>query len=147
MITGDKAETAVAIGRMCGLLKPEHELELLLKLSGTALSLRLDELQNDASKTFVDTNSRTTLSTTLTQVLRKTFSTIPDLNDVRTSENRPESMMEKSYASSKKEKNGESGSSPSSQFLPSNIDDDARSNVTSQRSGAVLEVSDLSNKL
>lgn len=45
MITGDKPETAVAIGRMCGLLRPQHELEMLVKGPGTSepesLHLRL----------------------------------------------------------------------------------------------------------
>jgi len=44
MITGDKAETAIAIGQMCGLLRPEHELELLLKNSGDNLGQRLSDL-------------------------------------------------------------------------------------------------------
>jgi magnesium-transporting ATPase (P-type) len=45
MITGDKPETAVAIGRMCGLLRPQHELEMMVKVTkGETLRLRLAEL-------------------------------------------------------------------------------------------------------
>lgn len=47
MITGDKPETAVAIGRMCGLLRPQHELEMLVKVSGgEVLRKRLADLLN-----------------------------------------------------------------------------------------------------
>ena len=45
MITGDKPETAIAIGRMCGLLKPQHEIETMVKVTKTdTLRLRLTEL-------------------------------------------------------------------------------------------------------
>lgn len=45
MITGDKPETAVAIGRMCGLILPHHELEMMVKVAkGEILRLRLAEL-------------------------------------------------------------------------------------------------------
>lgn len=47
MITGDKPETAVAIGRMCGLLRPHHELEMLVNFTkGETLRLRLAEILN-----------------------------------------------------------------------------------------------------
>jgi magnesium-transporting ATPase (P-type) len=44
MITGDKPETAVAIGRMCGLVGPQHELEMLVKARGESLRFRLAEI-------------------------------------------------------------------------------------------------------
>ena len=45
MITGDKPETAVAIGRMCGLIRPHHELEMLVNITkGETLRSRLADL-------------------------------------------------------------------------------------------------------
>lgn len=45
MITGDKPETAVAIGRMCGLVTPEHDLEMMVNIpKGESLRLHLTEI-------------------------------------------------------------------------------------------------------
>jgi hypothetical protein len=82
MITGDKAETAVAIGRMCGLLKPDHELELLLKLTGDSLRQKLDDLAHFFSRTqsqavTAATASPLSTSSSMAQVLMRTFSSTP----------------------------------------------------------------------
>lgn len=145
MITGDKAETAVAIGRMCGLLKPDHELELLLKLSGQSLRQRLDDLVHFFTKTSRDsTPSQTTISSTITQVLMRTFappsSTKVDENKIenKIEEKTRESMIDKTENLLKRERSfrdGEIASSPSTQFLPSHIEEESRSCATSYRSG------------
>lgn len=44
MITGDKAETAIAIGKMCSLLGDHHHIERVLRLSGEALRQRIFDL-------------------------------------------------------------------------------------------------------
>jgi magnesium-transporting ATPase (P-type) len=45
MITGDKAETAVAIGKKCALIQPgKHEIERVLNLSDEALRQRIIDL-------------------------------------------------------------------------------------------------------
>lgn len=45
MITGDKAETAFAIGKMCSLISPDHTVERVLGLSGPELRQRLGDIQ------------------------------------------------------------------------------------------------------
>ena len=44
MITGDKPETAMAIGHLSGLLKDEHSIERVVGLTGRALKERIHEL-------------------------------------------------------------------------------------------------------
>jgi magnesium-transporting ATPase (P-type) len=45
MITGDKAETAVAIGKKCALIQPgKHEIERVVNLSGEVLRQRILDL-------------------------------------------------------------------------------------------------------
>ena len=44
MITGDKPETAVAISRMCSLLRREHQVERVVGLLGEPLRRRLADL-------------------------------------------------------------------------------------------------------
>lgn len=142
MITGDKAETAVAIGRMCGLLKPDHELELLLKLSGQSLRQRLDDLVHFFTKASRDsTPSQNTISSTITQVLMKTFAPPPKAVVVEKSkvEEIPrESMIEKTESLIKRERSfrdGEVTLTSSTQLWPSQIEEESRSCATSFRSG------------
>ena len=154
MITGDKAETAVAIGRMCGLLKQDHELELLLKLSGIALKQRLDDLVRfvDKSKNDERSNSRVSFSPSLTQILRNTFGSKPTKqkpsveieSEGRISDATRDSMIGKTENLLKKGKNKGEGefpidhsSPPANQFLPSNYDEDSKSNTASFRSATV----------
>jgi hypothetical protein len=142
MITGDKAETAVAIGRMCGLLKPDHELELLLKLTGDSLRQKLDDLVHFFSRTsFHQRPSQATVSSSLTQVLRRTFSPAPSESFItRASEPssvpQRDSMTRKTDSLMKREEN-----SFASQFLPAHLDDDSKSLTASYRS--VLTAPDL----
>jgi magnesium-transporting ATPase (P-type) len=45
MITGDKAETAIAIGKKCSLIQPaKHDIEKVINLADEALSQRIQEL-------------------------------------------------------------------------------------------------------
>lgn len=46
MITGDKAETALAISRICGLVRPGMEVEKVIGLKGQALRRRLVEISD-----------------------------------------------------------------------------------------------------
>lgn len=67
MITGDKAETAIAIGKKCALIQPgKHEIERILNLSDEALRQRVNDLYKyvrqrnhlePATPSFVATNS------------------------------------------------------------------------------------------
>ncbi len=62
MITGDKAETAVAIGKKCALIKPgKHEIERVINLADEALRQRVLDLY-----TFVQSrrNGTATVPTT-----------------------------------------------------------------------------------
>lgn len=141
MITGDKAETAVAIGRMCGLLKPDHELELLLKLTGDSLRQKLDDLVHFFSRTsFHQRPSQATVSSSLTQILRRTFSPTPSEPFITPAPEPPgpqrDSMTRKTDSLMKREEN-----SFASQFLPTHLDDDSRSLTASYRSGVLLSFS------
>lgn len=158
MITGDKAETAVAIGRMCGLLKQDHELELLLKLNGSALKQRLDDLVLFVEKSNNEellANSQVTMSSSLTQILKNTFSqrgskqnlhnsnNINQNGEIRTSDIIRDSMIDKTESLLKKERSQKEietrseQASPISNFLPSNYEDDSKSNTASLRSVVV----------
>jgi hypothetical protein len=155
MITGDKAETAVAIGRMCGLLKPDHELELLLKFTGPSLKQRLDDLVHffdqmgpEASGAPARTaaaapsrESTRTMSTTISQVLMKAFAPMPPATG-ESAATLPQggSMMDKSGTP----KEAEISSGPSTLFLPSTLEEDSRSCATSFRSGVDLPHSSFS---
>merc|ERR1712224_1114839 len=44
MITGDKPETAVAIGKISSLLRPEHRIERIVGLVGEPLQKKISEL-------------------------------------------------------------------------------------------------------
>lgn len=166
MITGDKAETAVAIGRMCGLLKQDHELELLLKLSGSSLRQRLDDLVLFVEKTNheeMTTNSQTTISSSLTQILKKTFANRDSQQslskeqqqqqdqqqqqqnntEIRGSDIGRDSMISKTESLLKKERSKKEierlteHTNTMSNFLPSNFEDDNKSNTASFRSAVV----------
>lgn len=149
MITGDKAETAVAIGRMCGLLKPDHELELLLKFTGASLKQRLNDLAHyfneigttAAGKGFPpscreSTSAPRTISTTISQVLMKAFEPMSSAEASTRTQLQRDSMTIKSDTHTNRE--AEITSGHSTLFLSPTLEEDSRSCATSLRSGVIL---------
>ena len=149
MITGDKAETAVAIGRMCGLLKPDHELELLLKFTGTALKQRLNDLAHyfremgttagGPQSCRESTSTPRTISTTISQVLMKAFEPMSSAEASTKTQPQRDSVTIKSETHTNRE--AEIASGHSTLFLPPTLEEDSRSCATSFRSGVILFLS------